>query len=95
MSGAAAAAVLLLGAAGPSAALVKGFEPMAALKGKDYGKERQRCWPVPGDVFIIAHKQGFPNPRLHVRIPDPKKPCTPGSMQRMCFCCAASPARCS
>lgn len=23
-------------------ALVKGFEPMEAIKGKDYGKERQR-----------------------------------------------------
>ena len=51
VSGAAAAAVLLLGAAGPSAALVKGFEPMAALKGKDYGKERQRCWLVPHSCF--------------------------------------------
>lgn len=32
----------MLAAAGPSHALVKGFEPMEALKGKDYGKERQR-----------------------------------------------------
>jgi hypothetical protein len=39
---AAAVGAALLASAGPSQALVKGFEPMAALKGKDYGKERQR-----------------------------------------------------
>lgn len=41
---------LMLAAAGASVlfvpdaanAVVKGFEPMAAIKGKDYGKQRQR-----------------------------------------------------
>ena len=37
---AAGAALLALGP--PALAEVKGFEPMSALKGKDYGKERQR-----------------------------------------------------
>ncbi|KAK9841771.1 hypothetical protein WJX81_001978 [Elliptochloris bilobata] len=40
--GAAAAGAALLTLAPPAHAEVKGYEPMSALKGKDYGKERQR-----------------------------------------------------
>lgn len=39
---AAAAGAALLALAPPALAEVKGYEPMSALKGKDYGKERQR-----------------------------------------------------
>ena len=39
---AAAAAALSLTVPQAAQALVKGFEPMEGIKGKDYGKERQR-----------------------------------------------------
>ena len=39
-AGAASTALMLLPQA--AQALIKGYEPMTALKGKDYGKERQR-----------------------------------------------------
>lgn len=38
----AAASIVALAAAGPAAALVEGYTPMTALKGKDYGKARMR-----------------------------------------------------
>ncbi len=37
-----AAGAALLAVPGAAHAIVKGFEPMAAIKGKDYGKQRQR-----------------------------------------------------
>jgi hypothetical protein len=45
--GAAAAGAALLAHAPPAGAEVKGYEPMSALKGKDYGKERQRRAALP------------------------------------------------
>ena len=42
LGGAAAAAALSLALPQAAHAIVKGYEPMAAIKGKDYGKERQR-----------------------------------------------------
>ena len=61
MSGA-AAVLALSAAAGPAAALVKGFEPMAALKGKDYGKERQRWVPVPHETASKGTQPGWCDP---------------------------------
>ena len=43
LGAAAAAAALSLAVPQGAQAIIKGYEPMAAIKGKDYGKERQRC----------------------------------------------------
>ena len=42
LGAAAAAAMVSLAIPQAAQAVVKGYEPMEAIKGKDYGKERQR-----------------------------------------------------
>ena len=52
-------------------ALIKGYEPMTALKGKDYGKERQRwrsCLLQPLLQSASVHLHGTVNVNVHVHL---------------------------
>lgn len=58
LGAAAAAAALSLAVPQAAQAIVKGFEPMEGIKGKDYGKERQR---YPGSALSdVACNCGSP-----------------------------------
>ena len=52
LGAAAAAAALSLLVPQTAQAIIKGYEPMAAIKGKDYGKERQRSVH---DIVCVLH----------------------------------------
>ena len=53
--GAAAAAALIPQA--PAEALIEGYSPMSALKGKDYGKSRMTCAPVRVVILPLSEPQ--------------------------------------
>lgn len=60
-------ATTVFGAAAPLWSSAEDFEPMAALKGKDYGKSRMRYGARPFQTVLDAKRRLSLDPDSHVR----------------------------